>query len=112
MSIDRNVERAIVFIPKRFRGMSLSHLHTLQGIQIHKYFIGHIENDDGVGKLGRICIEATQLEVGTFEPFLFLRHSIYGNATLTASWVHEIWSFVELFQRTVTLSNSWISSPK
>jgi hypothetical protein len=60
----------------------------------------------------RICIGATQLEVGTFEPFLFICHSIHGHTTLTASWFHEIWSFIELFEGIITLSNSWIPSPQ
>jgi hypothetical protein len=51
--------------------MALCHIHTLQGIHIIQHFIGHITNNSGVGKLMRICIEATQLEVGTFEPFMF-----------------------------------------
>jgi hypothetical protein len=74
MSINHNVARAIVFGPNQLRGMSLSHIHTLQGIKRLQYFIGHISNNDGVGKLIQICIKATQLEVGTFEPLLFLRH--------------------------------------
>jgi hypothetical protein len=90
------------------RGMSLSHLHTLQGIRRLQYFIGHIANNDGVGKLIRICVEATQLEVGTFKPFLFLQHSFHGNYTLTSMWVHELCSFLELFKGTITLTNSWI----
>jgi hypothetical protein len=51
--------------------MALRHLHTLQGIRRLQHFIVHIANNDGVGKLIRICIEATQLEVGTFEPICF-----------------------------------------
>jgi hypothetical protein len=33
ISMNQNVSRAIVFSPKRLGGMSLSHLHTLQGIR-------------------------------------------------------------------------------
>jgi hypothetical protein len=85
--------------------MAFIQLHTLQGIRILQCFIIHITNNDGVGKSIRICIKATQLEVGTFNPFMFLHHSIHGHTTLTASWVHDIWSFLELFQGTITLSD-------
>jgi hypothetical protein len=61
MAIDHNAARVIVFGPKRLGGISISHIHTLQGIRRLQYFIGHIVNNDGVGKLVRICIEATQL---------------------------------------------------
>jgi hypothetical protein len=70
-----------------------------------KYFIGRIANNDGVGKLIHICIVATQLKVGTFKPFMFLQYSLYGPTSLTNSWVNEIWSFLKLFQGTLTLSN-------
>jgi hypothetical protein len=112
MGINRNVVRAIVFSTKHLGGMFLNHLHTLQGIQRLQNFIGHISNSDGVGKLIRIFVEATQLEVGTFEPFIFLQHSFHGHYTLTSTWVHELWSFIELFKGTVTLANSWIPFPQ
>jgi hypothetical protein len=112
MAINRNVACAIVFGPKRLGGMILCHLHTLQGIRIIKYFTGRIANNDGVGKLMRICIEATQLEVGTFEPFMFTLHSICGPATLTASWVLDIWYLLKLFKAKITLTNSCIPLPQ
>jgi hypothetical protein len=83
MSINRNVSRAIVFGPKHLGGMALIYLHTLQGLRSLKYFIGHIANNDGLGKLIHICIEATQLEVATFESFMFLLQSLHGHTTLT-----------------------------
>jgi hypothetical protein len=112
MAINRNVARTIVFGPKRLGGVALCHLHTLQGIRRIQYFIGHIANNDGVGKLIQICVEATQLEVGTFEPFMFTLRSVYGPATLTASWVLESWSFSELFKAMINFTNSCLPSPQ
>jgi hypothetical protein len=105
MGINCNVSRAIIFDPKHLGGMSLRHLHTLQGILRMQYFMGQIANNDGIGKL-------IQLEVGNFEPFLFLLHSVYGKYTLTSTWVHKIWSFLELFQGTTTLTKSLLPSPQ
>jgi hypothetical protein len=62
--------------------------------------------------LVHICINAIQFEVGTFEPFMFLRHPIHGHTTLTTSGMHGIWTFIELFQGTTTLSNNWTPSPQ
>jgi hypothetical protein len=113
MDIHRNVARAaIVFGSKRLGGMVLCHLHTFKGILRIQYFIGQISNNNGVGKLMRICIETTQLEVGTFEPFLFTLYSMYGPDTLTVSWVLGIWSFVEIFKARINLTNSWLPSPQ
>jgi hypothetical protein len=112
MAINHNVTHAIVFGPKKLGGMALFQIHTLQDIHIIQYSIGHITTNYGVGKLMRICIESTQLEVGTFEPFMFTLHSIYGPATLTASWVLEIWSFLKLFKATITLTKIWLPLPQ
>jgi hypothetical protein len=112
MVINWNVARAIVFGPKILRGMALCHLHTFQGIHRIQYFIGNIANNDGVGKLMWICVESNQLVVGTFEPFMFTLHSVYGPATLTSLWVLEIWSFLSIFKATITLTNSWLRSPQ
>jgi hypothetical protein len=95
MGINRNVSRHIVFGPKFMGGMDLR--HTFQGIRCIQYLIGHITNNDGVAKLMRICIEATQLEVGTFEPFFFLPFSLHGPSLVSRSWINNIWSFNELF---------------
>jgi hypothetical protein len=112
IGINRNVTRVIVFGPKHLGGMFLSHLHTLQGIRRLQYFIGHIASNDGVGKLIRICVEATQLEEGPFEPFLFVLHSIHGHYNLTSTWLHELWSFLLLLKGTITLTSSWIPFPQ
>jgi hypothetical protein len=39
---------------------------------------------------------------------MFTLHSIYGPATLTISWVLDIWSLLKLFKTTITLTNSWL----
>jgi hypothetical protein len=110
MGINRNLVQAIVFGPKRLGGMALIHLHTRQGIIRLQYFIGHITANYRVRKLIHICIEATQLEVNTFEPFTFLRLSLHVPTLLTNSWVQEIWSFLKLFQGTITESNNFTPS--
>jgi hypothetical protein len=107
MGINRNVSRHIVFVPKDMGGMALRHIHTLQGISCIQYLIGHITNNDGVAKLMRICIEATQLEVGTFKPFFFIPLSL-----VSRLWINEIWSFIELFSGTITILNTWLTHPQ
>jgi hypothetical protein len=112
MSINRNVSRRVVFGPKHMGGMALMHLHVLQCIHRTKYLIGHITNNDGVGKLMRICIEAIQLEVVTFEPFFFLPNSLHGYTLVLISWINEIWFFNELFTGTIKISNTWLPHPQ
>jgi hypothetical protein len=72
MGINRNVSRSIVFGPKHLGGIAIIHIHTLQGICRLQYLVGHIMNNDGVGDIRWIYTKATQLDIGTFEPFIFL----------------------------------------
>jgi hypothetical protein len=97
MGINRNVSRHIIFDPKFMGGMALRH-----------YLIGHIAKNDGLAKLMRICIEATQLEVGMFEPFF----SLHGPSLVSRSWINEIWSFIEIFVGTITNSNTRLPYPQ
>jgi hypothetical protein len=60
----------------------------------------------------RICIEAIQLEVGTFEPFFSLPYSLHGPMLVSRSWINEIWSFNELFIGTITISKSSLPHPQ
>jgi hypothetical protein len=112
MGIHRKVSRNIVFGRTHLGGMALRHLHTLQGIRRTQYLIGRLTNDEGVAKLMRICIEETQLEVGSFEPFLFLLHSLNGPYLISRSWIYEIWYFNDLYHGTITLSNLWLPHPQ
>jgi hypothetical protein len=112
MGINRNISRNIVFGAKGMGAMALRHLHSQQGIRRIQYLIGHITNNDGVGKLMRICIEAIQLEVGTFEPFFFLPYSLHGPSLLFQSWIKEKWAFNDLFNGTIIFMNSRLPHPQ
>jgi hypothetical protein len=112
MGINRNVSRDVVFGPKYTGVMDLHHLHTLQGMRRIQYIIGHITNNDVVAKPMPICIEATQLEVRTFEQFFFLPESLHGTSLVSRSWINEIWSFIELFAGIINISNTWIPHPQ
>jgi hypothetical protein len=56
----------------------MHHLYTIQGTKHLQYFLVHIACNNGNGNLTRICLEHTQLEVGTYEPFIFLKYSSDG----------------------------------
>jgi hypothetical protein len=112
MGINRNVSCNIVFGPKHMGGIAIIHLHSLQGIRRIQYIIGQVTNNDGVGKWMRICINAVQLEVGTFEPFFSLPFSRHGPSLYYRSWINEIRSFDDLFNVTIKITNSWLPHPQ
>jgi hypothetical protein len=57
-------------------------------------------------------MEHTQLEVGSYEPFLFLKYSNAGKALLNQSWTTAIWSHLELCKGTITTTHPWLPKPQ
>lgn len=51
MHTNRNTSRAIVHGPEAFGGMALPHLHTIQGIDKLKLFLGHLRLKDRTAQL-------------------------------------------------------------
>jgi hypothetical protein len=78
MGINRNVAGKIVFCPKNLGGLEMHNLYTIQGTTSLQYFIGHLMCKDGNGNLMRICMESTQLEVGSYELFLIIAYKMAG----------------------------------
>jgi hypothetical protein len=81
MGIIRNVAQKIVFGPKTLGGLEMHDLYTIQGTTRLQYFLGHTMCNDRNGNLVRICMESTQLEVGLYEPLLFLSYKMAGSRT-------------------------------
>jgi hypothetical protein len=111
MGINRNVSRAIVFGPKSLGGLEMHHMYTLQGTKRLQCFLGNIVCNNGNGNFMKICMEHIQLEVGTYEPFLFLKHVYSRKAIMNQSWLTAIWSHLELYKGTITTTNPWLPRP-
>jgi hypothetical protein len=112
LGINRNVACSIVFGTNSLGGFEMHHLYTLQGMKRLQYFLGHIACKEINGYLMMICMEHIQLDVGTYEPFLFLQHSYAGNALINQSWITTIWAHLELCKGMITKTNSWRPKPQ
>jgi hypothetical protein len=89
MCINRNVSRNIFFGPRSLGELEMHHIYILQGTKRLQYFMGNIVCNDGNGNIMRICMEHTQFEVGTYEPFLFFKYSSAGTALLNKTWIRN-----------------------
>jgi hypothetical protein len=108
MGINRNVARKVVFGLKSLDGLEIHHLHTLQGTKLLQYFMGHLMCQDGNGNLMRMATELAQLEVGTYEPFLFLNYASAGISLLNKTWLTSIWEHLSLCKVTITTTLPWL----
>ena len=67
--IHRNLNRDLIVAPKKYGGLAVTHLYDLMGQLKTKFFVKHLRRNDKTGKLLRISMEYTQMEVGRSEPF-------------------------------------------
>jgi hypothetical protein len=112
MDINRNVARKIVFGPKTLVGLEMHYLYTIQGTKRLQYFLGHVICNDINSNLMRFCMESTQLEVGTYEPFLFLNYKMAGSHLFNKTWLTAIWEHLSLSNGTITTTNPWLPQPQ
>jgi hypothetical protein len=112
MGTNRNVAQKIIFRPKTLGGLEMHDLYTIQGTTRLQYFLGHVMYNDGNGNLIRICMESTQLEVGTYEPFLFLNYKMAGSHLLKKAWLTAIWEHLSLSNETITTIHPWLPQPQ
>jgi hypothetical protein len=112
MGIDRNVAWKIVFEPNNLGGLEIHHLYTIQGTQRLQYFLGNVMCNDGNVNLVRICMESTQLEVGSYKPFLSLDYKVAGSHLLNKMSMTAIWEHLSLFKGTITTKNPWLPLPQ
>jgi hypothetical protein len=66
---------------------------------------------DGNDNLMRICMESTQLEVGSYEPFLFLNYKSAGASLINDTWMMAIWEHLSLCKGTITMTDPWLPLP-
>jgi hypothetical protein len=67
---------------------------------------------DGNGNLMQICMESTRLEVGAYEPFLFLDYKLAVAQLLNDTWLTAIWKHISLCKGTITMTDPWLPVPQ
>ena len=67
--IHRNFDRNLVCASARYGGLDILHLYDVAGLAKTIFFMKHMRLNDKTGKLMRISMEHTQLEIGTKKLF-------------------------------------------
>jgi len=105
LHLNRHMSRAIVHGPKEFGGLALPHLHTLQGVDKLKLFLGHIRLQDRTGHLIHIDMTYVQLLTGTST--LFLNQDPTKYEWVESGWLTSLWAFISRTKLTITYPLSW-----
>jgi hypothetical protein len=56
-------------------------------------------------------MESTQLEVGSYEPNLFLDYTVAGSRLINNSWMTAILERLSLCKGTITTTHPWLCHP-
>jgi len=105
LHLNRHTSRAIVHGPEEFGGLALPHLHTLQGVDKLKLFLGHLRLQDRTGHLIHIDMTYVQLLTGT--SMLFLNQDPAKYEWVESGWLPSLWTFINRSKLTITYPLAW-----
>jgi hypothetical protein len=92
MHVNRNTARCIIHGPVILGSMALPHIHTVQGIDKFRLFLGHLRLQDDTGMLIHIALTYVQLLSGSSKNFLNKSYSTF--SWLDWGWVTSLWHFI------------------
>ena len=91
--IQRNCSKVVLYSSHMIGGLNIQHLYQMQGSIKLKMFLWHCRRNDSTGKLLKISMNFTQLEIGIEQPFLESTYSNY-NHIITRTWITSIWEYL------------------
>lgn len=94
MHSQRNISRTLLYASDVYGGMGFKHLYDFAAEEKMKFLAMHIKRNDTTGKLLRISMQATQLQVGTELPFYNLSYDTY-SSLCTSTWFTNLWSYID-----------------
>ena len=68
--IQRNYNRNVLYSSKEFGGLDILSIYHLQGQAKLQFFFMDYRNDDTTGKLMKMSLRHSQLELGLSQPFI------------------------------------------
>jgi hypothetical protein len=105
MHINRNTSIAIIHGPEELGGLALPHLHTIQGIDKLKLFVGHLRLNHRTAKLIYIDLTYIQIIPGIGEFFLNKDYTPY--SWVEKGWLTSLWEFVSQVKLTFSYPSAW-----
>jgi len=101
--IQRNFERDLCCATKKYGGLQVTHLYDLVGHQKMKFFMKHVRNDDKTGRLIKISMEYTQLQMGISKPFYTQKYDKW-KTIVTNTWMTHLWQYMNEAEATLEVT--------
>jgi hypothetical protein len=89
----RHLPRAVVYAPLKYQGLAMPNLYVESGIQHMSLLLQETHSNLMMGKLLRMSIEATKVEIGVGGSLFTQSFDRFGQLA-TDSWVKHTWCFL------------------
>lgn len=93
LGMQRYLPWAVVYAPLKYQGLTIPNLYIETGIQHITLLLQETHADTPTGKLLRMSIEATKLEIGRGGSLFTQSFTKYGQLAMK-SWVKNTWQFL------------------
>ena len=94
MHTQKHLSRTFLQAGDTYVGMGFRHLYDLAAEEKFKFPKMHIRQNDTTGKLMRISMQISQLQVGTEKQFYSLPYDVY-SPLATPTWFTSIWEYMD-----------------
>ena len=92
--IQKNCAWVVLYSPLSFGGIGIEHLYHIQCFEKMKFLYRHYRMQDVTGQLMKICMDWTQLEIGTRKHF-FQEKYMEHVSRITPTWITHLWEYAQ-----------------
>ena len=108
LRLNRHIKRAIVWGPKKFGGLELSHMATEQIARTTQCLMGHVRKDSPTGRTFVIACEAFQLYLGTAQQFFTQTPDLFPHRPISrTSKITWMWEQLSALDCQIFLPDMW-----
>jgi hypothetical protein len=100
LGMQRHLPRAVVYSPLKYQGMAIPNLYVETGIQHVALLLQETHANSPTGKLLRMSIEATKVEIGVGGLLFQQSFDRYGQLAMD-SWIKHTWKFLSNHEITI-----------
>ena len=104
MHLQEHFPKVVMEAGDQYMGLNIKHIYDLMGSEKMKFLLMHVRRDDTTGKLMKISMRYTQLEVGSEVCFFNLDYERWGGLC-TWTWMTHLWEYMS--ESTITIDTSF-----
>ena len=109
-SVQKNCSKCILYGPSLYGGYAYYDSWYLKGVEKLKFLFMHYRRHGIAGKLYKITMRWTQLELGFPDPFYKYKYEAC-KGYITSAIITDLWEYISLCNATLREQQPWIYTP-